>query len=87
MILTGNVALETMGLRTFGFGGGRTDVYEPDESVYWGAEENWLGDKRFSEERNLENPLAAVQVDCISILSEAAVLFWLHLTRLSCHFP
>ena len=70
MILTGNVALETMGLRTFGFGGGRTDVYEPDESVYWGAEENWLGDKRFSEERNLENPLAAVQMGLIYVNPE-----------------
>ena len=70
MILAGNVALETMGLRTFGFGGGRTDVYEPDESVYWGAEETWLGDKRFSEERNLENPLAAVQMGLIYVNPE-----------------
>ena len=62
MILSGNVALETMGLKTFGFGGGREDVYEPDESVYWGSEGAWLADKRYSGARQLDNPLAAVQM-------------------------
>jgi catalase-peroxidase len=60
MILAGNVALETMGFKTFGFGGGREDVWEPDKDVYWGSEDKWLGDKRYSGERDLENPLAAV---------------------------
>ncbi|MGE5255347.1 MAG: peroxidase family protein, partial [Hyphomicrobiales bacterium] len=60
MILAGNVALETMGFKTFGFAGGREDVWEPDQDVYWGAETTWLGgDKRYSGERDLENPLAA----------------------------
>jgi catalase-peroxidase len=54
MILTGNVALETMGFKTFGFGGGREDVWEPDQDVYWGAETTWLGDKRYSGDRDLE---------------------------------
>src|SRR5579875_3888532 len=62
IILSGNVALESMGFKTFGFGGGRQDVYEPDESVYWGPEEKWLDDKRYSGNRELENPLAAVQM-------------------------
>ena len=70
MILTGNVALETMGLKTFGFGGGREDVYEPDESVYWGGEDTWLGDKRYSDGRDLENPLAAVQMGLIYVNPE-----------------
>ncbi len=70
MILAGNVALETMGLKTFGFGGGREDVYEPDESVYWGTETEWLGDKRYSGNRNLENPLAAVQMGLIYVNPE-----------------
>ena len=71
MILVGNVALETMGFKTFGFGGGREDVWEPDQDVYWGAEKSWLGgDKRYSEERNLENPLAAVQMGLIYVNPE-----------------
>ncbi len=71
MILAGNVALETMGFRTFGFGGGREDVWEPDQDVYWGAEETWLGgDKRYSGERDLENPLAAVQMGLIYVNPE-----------------
>ncbi|MCL4411943.1 MAG: catalase/peroxidase HPI [Candidatus Thermoplasmatota archaeon] len=70
IILSGNVALETMGFKTFGFGGGREDVYEPDESVYWGSEGEWLADKRYSGERNLENPLAAVQMGLIYVNPE-----------------
>ncbi len=71
MILAGNVALETMGFKTFGFGGGREDVWEPDQDVYWGAEETWLGgDKRYSGERDLENPLAAVQMGLIYVNPE-----------------
>jgi len=68
MILAGNVALETMGFKTFGFGGGREDVWEPDQDVYWGAETTWLSaDKRYSGERDLENPLAAVQMGLIYV--------------------
>jgi catalase-peroxidase len=67
MILTGNVALETMGFKTFGFAGGRPDVWEPDQDVYWGAETKWLDDKRYSGERELENPLAAVQMGLIYV--------------------
>ncbi len=70
MVLTGNVALETMGLKTFGFGGGREDVWEPDQDVYWGAETTWLGDKRYSGDRVLENPLAAVQMGLIYVNPE-----------------
>jgi catalase-peroxidase len=70
MILTGNVALETMGFKTFGFGGGREDVWEPDQDVYWGAEKIWLDDKRYSGDRNLENPLAAVQMGLIYVNPE-----------------
>jgi catalase-peroxidase len=70
MILAGNVALENMGLKTFGFGGGREDVFEPDESAYWGSEETWLGDKRYSGDRELENPLAAVQMGLIYVNPE-----------------
>src|SRR5688572_17101335 len=70
MILTGNVALESMGFKTFGFGGGRKDVWEPDQDVYWGAETAWLGDKRYSGDRNLENPLAAVQMGLIYVNPE-----------------
>jgi catalase-peroxidase len=70
MILSGNVALETMGLKTFGFGGGREDVYEPDESVYWGSENKWLEDNRYSSNRDLENPLAAVQMGLIYVNPE-----------------
>jgi catalase-peroxidase len=70
MILTGNVALETMGFKTFGFGGGREDVWEPDQDVYWGAENKWLDDKRYSGDRDLENPLAAVQMGLIYVNPE-----------------
>ncbi|HBO78574.1 MAG TPA: catalase/peroxidase HPI, partial [Cupriavidus sp.] len=70
IVLTGNVALESMGFKTFGFGGGREDVYEPDESVYWGNEAEWLADKRYSGKRNLENPLAAVQMGLIYVNPE-----------------
>ncbi len=70
MILAGNVALETMGFKTFGFGGGREDVWEPDQDVYWGAEDKWLGDKRYAGERDLENPLAAVQMGLIYVNPE-----------------
>nr|WP_295376153.1 catalase/peroxidase HPI [Pseudoxanthomonas sp.] len=71
MILTGNVALETMGFKTFGFAGGREDVWEPDLDVYWGSETAWLGgDKRYSGERDLENPLAAVQMGLIYVNPE-----------------
>ncbi|WP_263065036.1 catalase/peroxidase HPI [Dickeya dadantii] len=71
MILTGNVALESMGFKTFGFAGGRPDVWEPEEDVYWGTETTWLGgDKRYSGERDLENPLAAVQMGLIYVNPE-----------------
>jgi catalase-peroxidase len=70
MILAGNCALESMGFKTFGFGGGRADVWEPDEDVYWGAEDTWLGDKRYSGDRELENPLAAVQMGLIYVNPE-----------------
>jgi len=70
MILAGNVALESMGFRTFGFAGGREDTWEPDESVYWGSETAWLGDQRYSGERNLQNPLAAVQMGLIYVNPE-----------------
>lgn len=70
MILTGNVALETMGFKTFGFAGGREDVWEPDQDVYWGTETKWLDDKRYSGDRNLENPLAAVQMGLIYVNPE-----------------
>jgi catalase-peroxidase len=70
MILTGNVALETMGFPTFGFGGGRQDVWEPDQDVYWGAEKKWLDDERYSGDRELENPLGAVQMGLIYVNPE-----------------
>ncbi len=70
MILSGNVALETMGFKTFGFGGGREDVWEPDQDVYWGKETKWLEDKRYSGDRDLENPLAAVQMGLIYVNPE-----------------
>ena len=70
IILTGNVALESMGFKTFGFGGGREDVWEPDEDVYWGTEQKWLDDKRYSGDRDLENPLAAVQMGLIYVNPE-----------------
>ncbi|MDH5198934.1 MAG: catalase/peroxidase HPI [Gemmatimonadota bacterium] len=70
MILAGNCALESMGFKTFGFGGGREDVWEPEEDIYWGAESEWLGDKRYSGDRELENPLAAVQMGLIYVNPE-----------------
>ena len=70
MILTGNVALESMGFRTFGFGGGREDIWEPETDIYWGTEEEWLGDARYSGDRALENPLAAVQMGLIYVNPE-----------------
>ncbi|MDX1359077.1 MAG: catalase/peroxidase HPI, partial [Clostridia bacterium] len=70
MILAGNCALESMGFKTFGFGGGRVDVWEPEEDIYWGSEAEWLGDKRYSGERDLENPLAAVQMGLIYVNPE-----------------
>ncbi|WP_144604065.1 catalase/peroxidase HPI [Algoriphagus algorifonticola] len=70
MILAGNVALESMGLKTFGFGGGREDVWEPEEDVYWGSETEWLGDKRYTGDRELENPLGAVQMGLIYVNPE-----------------
>jgi catalase-peroxidase len=70
MILAGNCALESMGFKTFGFAGGREDVWEPEEDVYWGAEKEWLGDKRYTGNRELENPLAAVQMGLIYVNPE-----------------
>ncbi|MEO1434241.1 MAG: catalase/peroxidase HPI [Bacteroidota bacterium] len=70
MILTGNVALETMGFKTFGFGGGRPDVWEPENDIYWGPESEWLDDKRYTGDRELENPLAAVQMGLIYVNPE-----------------
>lgn len=70
IVLTGNVALETMGFKTFGFGGGRADVWEPDEDVYWGPETTWLGDERYTGDRELENPLGAVQMGLIYVNPE-----------------
>jgi len=70
MILTGNCALESMGFKTFGFAGGRADVWEPAEDIYWGAEGEWLGDKRYSGKRELENPLGAVQMGLIYVNPE-----------------
>ncbi|MEU8625585.1 catalase/peroxidase HPI [Streptomyces sp. NPDC048669] len=70
IVLTGNVALESMGFKTFGFGGGRADVWEPDEDVYWGPETTWLGDDRYTGDRELENPLGAVQMGLIYVNPE-----------------
>ena len=70
MILAGNCALESMGFKTFGFAGGRADVWHPEEDIYWGAEDSWLGDKRYSGDRELENPLAAVQMGLIYVNPE-----------------
>ncbi len=70
MILAGNCALESMGFKTFGFGGGRQDVWEPEDDIYWGTESEWLGDKRYSGDRELENPLAAVQMGLIYVNPE-----------------
>ncbi|HAV14080.1 MAG TPA: catalase/peroxidase HPI [Opitutae bacterium] len=70
MILAGNVALDSMGFKTFGFGGGRADIWEPEEDIYWGKEAEWLGDKRYKGDRELENPLAAVQMGLIYVNPE-----------------
>ena len=70
IVLTGTVALESMGLKTFGFGGGREDIWEPEESIYWGSEGKWLDDQRYSGDRELENPLAAVQMGLIYVNPE-----------------
>jgi catalase-peroxidase len=72
MILTGNVALESMGFKTFGFAGGREDTWEPEEDIYWGSENTWLGDERYSGDRDLENPLAAVQMGLIYVNPEGS---------------
>ncbi|HEY6906793.1 MAG TPA: peroxidase family protein, partial [Ignavibacteriaceae bacterium] len=70
MILAGNCALESMGFKTFGFGGGREDVWEPEQDIYWGSEKQWLGDSRYSGKRDLERPLAAVQMGLIYVNPE-----------------
>lgn len=70
MILAGNAALESMGFKTFGFAGGREDIYQPEEDIYWGGEKTWLGNQRYSGERDLENPLAAVQMGLIYVNPE-----------------
>ncbi len=70
LILAGNCALESMGFKTFGFGGGRVDIWEPEEDIYWGSEDKWLGDNRYSGERELDNPLAAVQMGLIYVNPE-----------------
>jgi len=70
MVLAGNCAMESMGFKTFGFAGGREDVWEPEEDIYWGSEDTWLGDKRYSGDRDLENPLAAVQMGLIYVNPE-----------------
>jgi catalase-peroxidase len=70
LILAGNCALESMGFKTFGFAGGREDIWEPEEDIYWGSEDTWLGDKRYSGDRDLENPLAAVQMGLIYVNPE-----------------
>jgi catalase-peroxidase len=70
MILAGNCALESMGLKTFGFAGGREDIWEPEEDIYWGSEAEWLGDKRYSGDRELENPLGAVQMGLVYVNPE-----------------
>ena len=84
LVLAGNAALESMGFKTFGFAGGRADIFEPEEDIYWGVETEWLGDKRYSGERDLEDPLAAVQMGLIyeprrsngnQIQSRLAVIF------------
>ena len=70
MILAGNVALDSMGLKTFGFGGGRVDIWEPEEDIYWGPETKWLGDERYKGDRQLDNPLGAVQMGLIYVNPE-----------------
>src|ERR1700759_3917838 len=72
MILAGNVALESIGFKTFGFGGGRADVWEPEEDIYWGPEGKWLADERYSGERDLANPLGALQMGLIYVHPEGA---------------
>jgi catalase-peroxidase len=72
-ILAGNVALESMGFKTFGFGGGRADIWQPEEDIYWGAEHEWLGDQRYKGDRELENPLAAVQMGLIYVNPEGPI--------------
>ena len=73
LVLTGNCALESMEFKTFGFGGGRVDVWEPEEDVYWGSEGTWLGDKRYTGDRELENPLAAVQMGLIYVITRCQI--------------
>ena len=70
MLLTGNVALESMGFKTFGFAGGRADVWAPEEDIYWGPETTWLGDQRYSGDRQLRSPLGAVQMGLIYVNPE-----------------
>ncbi len=70
IVLTGNVALESMGFKTFGFAGGREDIWEPEDEIYWGPESKWLGDERYSGERELANPLGAVQMGLIYVNPE-----------------
>ena len=70
MVLTGNCALESMGVKPFGFAGGRADVWEPQEDIYWGPESEWLGDKRYKGDRQLDKPLAAVQMGLIYVNPE-----------------
>ena len=70
MVLTGNCALESMGFKTFGFAGGREDTWEPEEDIYWGSEKEWLADERYTKERELENPLGAVQMGLIYVNPE-----------------
>src|SRR5208282_2278831 len=72
IILAGNCAMESMGFKPFGFGGRRADIYQPEEDIYWGGEDTWLGDKRYSGDRELENPLAAVQMGLIYVNPEGA---------------
>jgi catalase-peroxidase len=67
IVLTGNVAMESMGFKTFGFGGGRADIWEPEEDIYWGPETTWLGDERYKGDRELDNPLGAVQMGLIYV--------------------
>ena len=66
-VLVGNVAIESMGLKTFGFGGGREDIWEPEDDIYWGSEKEWLGNNRYNKKRELENPLGAVQMGLIYV--------------------
>ncbi|RXS99001.1 peroxidase family protein, partial [Ammoniphilus sp. CFH 90114] len=70
LVLAGNVAIESMGGKTFGFGAGRPDIWHPEEDIYWGAEKEWLGDHRYTGDRELENPLAAVQMGLIYVNPE-----------------